>query len=57
MLDKLKDLDVKMSIKPRYLFSHSDRFTEHLGDLIEEHGERSHCKLKYFHVNANIKIL
>ncbi|KAI6648813.1 hypothetical protein LOD99_7075 [Oopsacas minuta] len=40
MLYKFIDLDVNMSIKVHYLFSHLDRFPENLGDLNEEQGER-----------------
>ena len=45
MLSKFKDLDVKMSIKIHYLFSHLDRFPT-IGDLSEEHGERFHQDIK-----------
>ncbi|KAI6656622.1 hypothetical protein LOD99_1417 [Oopsacas minuta] len=39
-------LDVNMSIKVHYLFSHLDRFPENLGDLSEEQGERFHQDIK-----------
>ena len=42
MLSKFKDLDVKMSIKVRFCFSHLDCFPANLGDLSEKYGETFH---------------
>ena len=42
MLLKFHNLGAKMSIKIHYFFSHLDRFSENLGKLSEEQGERFH---------------
>ena len=46
MLSKFKDLDMKMSIKVYYLFSHLHSFPTNLGDLSDEHGKRFHQNIK-----------
>ena len=40
MLQNFQALGTKMSIKPHYLFSLLDYFSENLGDVSEEQGER-----------------
>ena len=40
MLEKFKRLNVHMSIKIHFLFSHLDRFPENLGAVSDEQGER-----------------
>ena len=46
MLSKFKDLDVKMSVKVHYLFSHLDGFPTNLGNIREEHVEGFHQDIK-----------
>ena len=46
MPSKFKDLNVKMSAKVHYLFSHLDCFSTKLGDLSKEHAERFHQDIK-----------
>ena len=46
MLNNFKNLGANMSIKLHYLHSHLDRFSENLGDLSEEQGERFHQDIK-----------
>jgi len=42
LLITLQDAGANMSIKLHFLYSHLDRFPEHLGDLSDEQGERFH---------------
>jgi len=42
LLSTLQDMGANMSIKLHMLYSHLDRFTENLGDLSDEQGERFH---------------
>ena len=46
MLEKFKRLNVHMSIKIHFLFSHMDRFPENLGAVSDEQGERFHQDIK-----------
>ena len=46
MLIAFKNLGCNMSIKMHYLFSHMDRFTENLGSMSDEQGERFHQDIK-----------
>ena len=46
MLNGFQDLNVNMSIKVHYLFSHLDQFPDNLGDMSDEQGERFHQDLK-----------
>jgi len=42
LLSTLQDMDANMSIKLHFLSSHLDHFSENLGDLSDEQGERFH---------------
>jgi len=42
LLSTLQDMDANMSIKLHFLSSHLDQFSENLGDLSDEQGERFH---------------
>ena len=46
MLEAIRDLGCKMSIKLHYINSHLDHFPENLGDVSEEQGERFHQDFK-----------
>ena len=46
MLEKFKRLNVDMSIKIHFLFSHLDRFLENLGTVRDDQGERFHQDIK-----------
>ena len=46
MLQNFQALDVRMSIKFHYLFSHLDHFPENLGNVNEEQGERLHQDIR-----------
>ena len=48
MLEKFKKLNVHMSIKIHFLFSHLDRFPENLGVVSDEQGERFPQDIKVF---------
>ena len=52
MLLNFKNLGVKISIKVHYLFCHLDRFSENLGDLRKEQGERFHHNIKVMEENT-----
>ena len=40
MLETFKELNVNMSIKVHFLYSHLDKFPENLGSASDEQGER-----------------
>jgi hypothetical protein len=42
MITKYQTLDCRMSLKLHVLYSHLDFFSDNMGDISEEHGERSH---------------
>ena len=46
MLRNFQTLGLRMSIKLHYRFSHLDDFSENLGDVSEEQGERFHQYVK-----------
>ena len=46
MLEKFKRLNVHMSIKIHFLFSHLDRFPENLGAVSDEQGKRFQQDIK-----------
>lgn len=46
MLEKLEKLNINMSIKVHFLFSHLERFPENLGAVSDEQGERFHQDIK-----------
>ena len=46
MLKNFQALGTRMSIKIYYLFGHLNRFSENLGDVSEEQGERFHQDIK-----------
>ena len=46
MLETFKRLDVHMSIKIHFLFSHLDRFPEYIGTVSDEQGERFQQDIK-----------
>ena len=46
MLQNFQALGARMSIKPHYLFSLLDYFSENLGDASEEQGERFHQEIR-----------
>jgi hypothetical protein len=46
MLTAFRNIGCNMSIKMHYLLSHLSWFTENLGSMSDEHGERFHQDLK-----------
>ena len=46
MLEKLRKLNINMSIKIHYLFSHLETFPENLGAVSDEQGKRFHQDIK-----------
>ena len=46
MLQNFQALGARMSIKLHYIFSHLDYFSENLGDVSEEQGERFHQDIR-----------
>jgi hypothetical protein len=46
MLTKFKDLGCSMSLKVHFLASHLDYYTENLGAVSKEQGERFHQDIK-----------
>ena len=46
MLENFKELNVNMSIKVHFLYSHLDKFPENLGSVSDEQGERFHQDMR-----------
>ncbi len=46
LISTFRDIGANMNIKMHFLFSHLDRFSENLGDMSDEQGERFHQDIK-----------
>jgi hypothetical protein len=53
LMDAMKELNCRMTVKIHFLDAHMDYFPDNLGKFSEEQGERFHQELKHFESRYN----